>query len=295
MKRLFSILLAVMIASMCSLSTFAADIGSVKCGKTTISLGDWVYEAIDGGAHWELDEYLGESKNIIAPRIVNDKMVVTLGSYCFYNNKTVKKVSTSSPLWTVDEYAFLKCTSLEEFECNFALKKINIGAFMGASSLKKINLEDSAVETISPHAFTDSGIVSIKLPDTCVEIMHDGFSQCQNLEEIFIPDSVTEIGDNAFAYCDNLKIYCNTNSAAHVYAINNNIPYRLLDNPMLGDSNADGEVDIMDAAYIQRYKIGDFGMNEYQKKCADVTHDGKVTVRDATLIQMKLAGYDVDF
>ena len=48
-------------------------------------------------------------------------------------------------------------------------------------------------------------------------------------------------------------------------------------------------------AFNSAYKIGEQELNEYGMRCADVNHDGSITVRDATLIQMKLAKYDVDF
>ena len=319
MRKIISILLAILIISMCSINVMAADINSELCGKTVMTIGDWVYEAINGGSYWELDEYKGNGGDVTIPRIVNDKMVVSIGSHCFLNNTTVKNVTTSSPLWTVDDYAFLNCTSIESFECNFALKEIGVGAFLGTSALKSINLEDSVVTEISPHAFMSSGIVSVKLPETCTTIKHDAFSQCPNLKDVEISNSVTSIDSKAFASCPNLKaviipdsvteiddtafdgcsgdmfIICNSNSYAATYAASKNIDVLELDNPVYGDSNADGNVNILDATAIQRYKIGEQELNEYGIRCADVNHDGSITVRDATLIQMKIAKYNVDF
>ena len=319
MRKIISILLAILIISMCSINVMAADVNSELCGKTVMTIGDWVYEAINGGSYWELDEYKGNGGDVTIPRIVNDKMVVSIGSHCFLNNTTVKNVTTSSPLWTVDDYAFLNCTSIESFECNFALKEIGVGAFSGTSALKSINLEDSVVTEISPHAFMSSGIVSVKLPETCTTIKHDAFSQCPNLKDVEISNSVTSIDSKAFASCPNLKtviipdsvteiddtafdgcsgdmfIICNSNSYAATYAASKNIDVLELDNPVYGDSNADGKVNILDVTAIQRYKIGEQELSEYGMRCADVNHDNQITVRDATLIQMKLAKYNVDF
>lgn len=296
MRKIISIILAILIISMCSINVMAADVGSVLCGKTIYAVGDWVYSAINGGAYWEIDEYKGESEDITVPRIVNDKMVVSIGSYCFLNNTTVKNVTTSSPLWTVSEYAFLNCTSLESFECNFALKEIAVGAFSGTTALRNINLEDSVVTEIKPHSFMGSGIVSVKLPETCTKIDSYAFAQCGSLEWVTIPDSVTEIADTAFNSCgEDLTIICNSNSYAAQYAQSKGIKRAMPDNPLLGDSNGDGEVDILDVSYIQKYRIGDVELNDYQMKCADVNFDGKVTIRDATLVQMKLAHMPVNF
>ncbi len=295
MKKVISLALSIFVFLISSFSVFAVDVDHKSCGKTIVTIGDWVYEAINGGSYWELDEYIGSGGDVIVPRIVNDKMVVSIGSHCFLNNTTVKNVETSSPLWTVSDYAFLNCTSLESFECNFALKEIGVGAFSGTSSLKRINLEDSVVSVISPHAFMSSGIEQVELPETCTKIMHDAFSQCNNLEEIVIPRSVETIENNAFSSSSKLKISCYKNSAAHNYAINNGIDFRLLDEPLVGDANADGKISISDATAVQKYKAGLITLSKYGMVCADTNHDGQVTVRDATLIQMRIANIINEF
>ena len=200
-------------------------------GKTVVTIGDWVYEAVEGGKYWELDEYRGESENVVVPRIINDMMVTSIGSHCFVNNTTVTSVSTSSPLWTVGDYAFLNCSSLETFECNFALKEIKVGAFSGTSALKSINLESSVISEVKPHSFMNSGIEEVALPDTCSKIDNYAFGQCVSLKKITIPSSVTEIHEDAFKGSDNVVIYCYTDSAAHQYAVSKNIPFVLLDAP----------------------------------------------------------------
>lgn len=319
MRKIFSILLTILIISTCSINAMAADVKTVISGKTTVTIGDWVYEAINGGSYWELDEYKGNGGDVIIPRIVNDKMVVSIGSYCFLDNNTVKTVSTSSPLWTVSDYAFLNCASLESFECNFALKEIGVGAFSGTSALKNINLEDSVVTEIKPHSFMGSGIVSVKLPETCTTIKHDAFSQCpdlkivtisnsvntigekafascNSLKTVVIPDSVTEIADNAFNGCsEDMVIICDSNSYAAQYAAAKNITILKTDDPQMGDANADGSVNILDVTAIQKYKIGTQELTEYGLRCADTDHNGTVTIRDATLIQMYLARMINDF
>lgn len=295
MKRIISLLLAAAVLSLCSFSAFAADTNKRASGKTTVTIGDWVYEVINGGSNWELDEYVGEGGDVVVPRIVNDKMVVSIGSYCFSNNTTVKTVSTSSPLWTVDEYAFLKCTSLESFECNFALKEIGVGAFSDTSSLTKINLEDSVVTVISPHAFMNSGLAKVKLPETCTTIGNYAFAQCQDLNKVYIPDSVTEIADTAFNGCDNLVIICSANSYAAQYAQAKGITWVTPDDFIVGDVNNNGSVTIRDATYIQLYSIGRHPLDKIAFARSDVDGNGKVNIRDVTYIQLYLVGRITSF
>ena len=258
MKRIISICLVLLMTLISSASVSAAAVDNVESGITTVTIDNWTYERIDGDAHWRIVDYVGEDTELIVPRIVNDVMVVSLGSYSFANDTTVTSVETSSPLWTVEEYAFYCCTSLQSFECNFALKNIGVGAFLGTSSLKNINLEDSIVEVISSNAFMNSGIEQVALPDTCVELSNNSFAQCHQLIKVEIPDSVTTIHQDAFRSSENVVIYATKESYAIEYAIENNIPY-VITNPdpepmtfLLGDADHDGVISVLDATIIQK-------------------------------------------
>ncbi len=59
--------------------------------------------------------------------------------------------------------------------------------------------------------------------------MCDPYGYTSYICHVEIPPSVTEIGDNAFYDCDKLVIYCYPNSYAHTYAVENGIPYELLE------------------------------------------------------------------
>lgn len=60
-------------------------------------------------------------------------------------------------------------------------------------------------------------------------------------------------------------------------------------NILFGDANGDGKVSIRDATYIQMYLVG--LVDSLSPQCmaaADVSHDNSITIRDVTLIQMYL-------
>lgn len=59
---------------------------------------------------------------------------------------------------------------------------------------------------------------------------------------------------------------------------------------MLGDSDGDGVVTILDASRIQRWLVDLAQIDEAHMACADVDKDKSVTIVDATAIQRKLAG-----
>lgn len=229
MKKFICIILSLLFVTSCMISVSAADAELAETGKTLVTYGDWVYERISGDRYWEIDSYVGEDTELVVPRIVNDVMVVSLSDYCFNGDTSIKSIETSSPLWNIGEYAFSGCTNLENVELNFALQTIGVGAFVGTHSLKSINLEASVVTEIKAHTFMNSGIEEVSLPDTCEKIGNYAFGQCASLRKITIPASVTEIHQDAFKGSDSVVIYCYTGSAAHDFALANEIPYVLLD------------------------------------------------------------------
>lgn len=68
-----------------------------------------------------------------------------------------------------------------------------------------------------------------------------------------------------------------------VYAYNS-VPYK--DSPITGDVNRDGAVNIIDTTTIQKFLVKKVELNEIQQKCADTDFDNKVTIKDATTIQL---------
>ena len=296
MKNLLSFVLIAVLAAVIPLNAYAKLVDQSPSSKTVIAYGDWMYERINNDTQCELDEYVGEGGEVICPRFFGDSLVVQIGDYCFANNTNVKRVITSSPMWTVDEYAFVNCTSIESFECNYALREIKSGAFSGTSSLKKINLEDSVVTEIGAFAFLNSGIGYVTLPSTCTAINEYAFGQCKNLRLITIPDSVTSIDEKAFSGT-NAVIACNPGSYAATFAAEKGIATISPDAEIpVGDADGNGDVNVNDATVIQRNCVGlDAPLSAYAMLCADVNRSGDVTIRDATLIQMKIADYDVGF
>ena len=59
-----------------------------------------------------------------------------------------------------------------------------------------------------------------------------------------------------------------------------------------GDSNSDGEVDILDATAIQR-RLAEFSVNSFNELAADANNSGEVDILDATTIQRWLVGLPI--
>ncbi len=67
------------------------------------------------------------------------------------------------------------------------------------------------------------------------------------------------------------------------------------DSLLLGDVNADGEVDLKDATYIRYYVVGRLAATNYMLTAGDVNRDGNMDLKDATLIRLYHVGRLNDF
>lgn len=56
-----------------------------------------------------------------------------------------------------------------------------------------------------------------------------------------------------------------------------------------GDVNIDGKIDIKDASMIQKYLLSMISLSEFQKELADVNGDGKINIIDSTQIQRNIS------
>ncbi len=102
-------------------------------------------------------------------------------------------------------------------------------------------IDGKQVKTIGSNSFRDTDTVNtISITNGVTTIGNTAFMNCSSLEGIYIPSSVTDIGTQAFYGCDeSLIIYCHSGSAAHQYAIENNIKFFLIDLKSTEDTTID--------------------------------------------------------
>ncbi len=112
-------------------------------------------------------------------------------------------------------------------------------AFYNCNGLTSIEIP-AGVTSIGESAFWDcSGLTSIKIPSGVTSIEKYAFYECYGLTSIEIPAGVTSIGHDAFGACPDLVIACYKDSYAYNYAIDNNIPVKLLEVETSGDASGD--------------------------------------------------------
>ena len=96
-------------------------------------------------------------------------------------------------------------------------------------------LIDSGVEPLNYLNYIPFGMYSkfpfdeFTVPANIQRIGGWAFSSCRRLRHIYIPQTVFSIRPNAFKFCSaELVIHCEQGSAAHQYAIENNVNFELM-------------------------------------------------------------------
>lgn len=168
--------------------------------------------------------------------------------YCYPAGKSATSYKIPDSVELVSYEAFDSCHNLKQIDMGNSVKKIYSAAFRYCTGLEKINLSN---ELTLLGSFTDcDALKSIKIPDKITKLESWMFVSCNNLERVYLPENI-KIEDNAFIYCDKVAFYGTPGSAAELYAVQNDIPFR-------------------DISQIQNYKVkfnqSSFRFNGKQQK-----------------------------
>ena len=160
-----------------------------------------------------------------------------IGSGAFEGCTGLGVVGIPTSVQTIGNNAFKNCESLanlayysgNSFYDSYLLSSITyIGnsAFEGCKCLWGISLPANLKE-IGARAFYDcDSFTLLQIPDGVTSIGQDLFSNCDNLRLVLIPESVEFMNDQTFKK-NKPTIVTAQNSAAHLFAVQNNWPVRL--------------------------------------------------------------------
>lgn len=249
-------------------------------------------------------------------------------SYCaFRNSYAMTKVVVPEGVTFVGDGAFEDCSNLKEIKLPDTLTQLAGSAFYDTAYYKdESNWQGGAlyigkylcevdntlkgeftirngVRVIADYAFYECEELSdIVIPETVVTIGNYAFYGCKKFNYIYIPESVEYIGYHAFGGFAGIETVDFGGSELQWNAIlaQNEIDIDLPKNATVnfnkeieyisGDVTLDGRLNVRDATLIQKYMAKLESLEGKALELADFNNDSKINVKDATAIQKHIAG-----
>ena len=134
----------------------------------------------------------------------------------------------------------------------------------------------------------------ITIPHGVTEIRDGAFMSCASLDEVVIPGTVTKIGEKVFDYCkEKIVIYGFSGSASEAVADYYGYEFISIDHTytanVKGDANLDGKLNIRDSTLIQKQLVKVAVLGDTAQNQGDFDENQKLNIRDATAIQKYIA------
>lgn len=230
-----------------------AFIGCNSVNSFDVADGNTVYSSSDGVLYGP-DHSTGKKALLQYPNAKSGTSYTVLGGtkviadYAFGDNATLTKVILPSGVEILDNFAFYKCKKLADVKLPSTVTNLGSQSFGRCEALKTITIPAN-VETFE-SAFYMSALESVVIENGVTEIGTKSFEECVNLSSVSIPASVKTIGigafmgctslgefsvpstvttveRGAFSECDNITLLVDSGSAAHTYAVENSVNYRI--------------------------------------------------------------------
>lgn len=204
----------------------------------------------------QLEPFVIEGQKLVKINNTNKQTAIVIpdgvkvvGTHVFWiGNEYVQSVTIPDSVTTIDDYAFWNCVNLVTVNIPNSVTSIGEGAFGRCLRLRDISIP-SNVTSIGERAFEncnsmadDQGFIivndvvygycgskekTVRIPNHVTGISSWALSSYGENLYVFVPNSVTHIASNAFA--GNIAIICSKESYAHKYAVENNIPVKLME------------------------------------------------------------------
>lgn len=180
------------------------------------------YDISDG----VLYDYNGTESNVIIP---SDLCITEVGDEAFVYNSTIINVIVPEGVGLLGRTSFGYCSALKTITLPTS-NSVIVSPYTFAACNKMTNVHNStSISQIDPYAFYCCVKLEAMDLSNVKKISYNAFDNCTGLPEVTLGTLVTSIGDKAFRNCGSLFIKCYDNTYAYRYAVNNNIPYVLLD------------------------------------------------------------------
>ncbi len=164
----------------------AKNINIEKTSGEESKSGNFYYYVDDDTNNATITQYLGNSKSLTIPSIIDGYKVTKVESLAKIENDdevintTLETLNIGNNVQIIGSYSVSNFTKLKTVNIKSSVRVVESYAFDGCTSLTKINI--------------DNGLKAI---------YGDGFGNIKNLKSISLPNSVSRVGANAFGYMYN--------------------------------------------------------------------------------------------
>lgn len=241
--------------------------------------------------------------------------LTSIAGGAFFGCSSLTSVMIPENVTILADDAFYCCSGLTSMTMPNSVEGIGSAAFWGCTSMTSLTISNSVTDIVDFVFYGCSALTSLEIPSSVTRIGHGAFAGCSNLSSVTIPNvtsygddvfwnsnsltSVTvgnptpvDISENVFESRWNATLYVPAGSkeayqAADYWKEFKNI---VVDGSTVqpGDSNGDGEIDVLDATAIMYYFLG--RNPDITPAWADVNGDGDVDILDATIIMYMAMG-----
>ncbi len=206
MKKLFCILMCIVLVCSAIVSFGAVTVNEAELSATSGSCGDalnWTYDestkTLTVSGEGAMDDYDAKTSpwaknNFSLEKIVIEEGVTTIGDSAFKNYMRIRDISLPGTLTSIGESAFNSC----EFD--------------------EITIPDS-VTIIGAMAFGYCyNLQSITLPASVLVVETCAFQECENLTEVYVLNTNCDIYEHTSTFYKYATIYSAEGSTAQAYA-----------------------------------------------------------------------------
>ena len=154
----------------------------------------FLFKEVDGGV--EITGLKTTQQITEIPRKINNRPVVSIGSYAFANSQ-IETLTIPDSVLTIKPYAFYNNNKLISIELPENIK-LSEGVF-ALTTLEKVTLPNNMIEIPDYLFFGSINLREIQIPNSVKKIGTSAFMYTFSIEEINLPNGVTTIGDKAFS------------------------------------------------------------------------------------------------
>lgn len=262
--------------------------------------GDFGFEMIAGKQEAKLVRYNGDNETVQLPEYFQSYPVTVIDRNVFSGNNNIKEIVFSSTNTTVEQYAFMNCTSLETVYIPENVVSFGDRVFAGCTSLQTVTMLSDVVSMPTNMFSGCTSLCDLTLNENIAEFSYGCFNGCSSLtnldfvsngdllqsyafngtgaESVVLSDSLLGIPDYAFTNCPDLKYVTIPKSVVFIQPHSfdfENITIRCYYGSNAYDYAKDNGISY---ELIDGVKLG------------DVDGDNRVSIDDATCIQRYLAG-----